>query len=80
MKQEAPPKAGLLVLAPDGALYAMSWFHRDFYKVNPMNAATSLVSSGPHRDSTGMALSPVPEPLGLGVLAIGIVALGRRRP
>lgn len=51
--------------APNGGLIAMSWFHRDFYSVNTTSGATSLISAGPHRDSTGMALpalSPVPGP------------------
>jgi hypothetical protein len=56
-----------------GNLYAMSFYHRDFYTVNPTSGATTFVSTGPHRDTTAMALNPVPEPgtmafLGLGAL------------
>jgi hypothetical protein len=64
-----------------GTLYAMTWFHRWFYSVDPATGATTLVSTGPHRDSTALALLPVPEPgsgalLGLG---LGLVAW-RLRP
>jgi len=56
-----------------GSLYAMSFYHRDFYTVNPASGATTFVSTGPHRDTTAMALNPVPEPgpitfFGLGAL------------
>jgi hypothetical protein len=44
-----------------GMLYAVTWFHRWFYSVDPSTAATTFVSSGPHRDVTAMALSNVPE-------------------
>lgn len=46
-----------------GNLLAMTWYHRDFYQVNPANAATSLISNGPHRDVTGLAVlrTEVPE-------------------
>lgn len=67
--------------APDGRLIAMSWYHRDFYSVNVNTAATSLVSSGPHRDVTGMALSTNVVPAPASVIAWGIGAFGllRRR-
>jgi hypothetical protein len=64
---------------PAGVLYAMTWFHRDFYSVNPLTGATSLISNGPHRDVTGMALSPVPEPASLSALGAALIALTRRR-
>lgn len=65
-----------------GTLYAMTWFHRWFYSVNTTTAMTNFISSGPHRDSTGLALSPVPEPAagwmaGLGLVLVSICA--RRR-
>lgn len=59
-----------------GTLYAMTWFHRWFYSVAPATAATSFVSSGPHRDSTALALSPVPEAASALLLGLGIAALG----
>ncbi len=64
-----------------GTLYAMNWYHRDFYTVSTTNGATSLVSAGPHRDVTGMALPPaaVPEPTSLAALGLGGFALMRRR-
>ncbi len=63
-----------------GTLYAMTWFNRHFYSVNTGNGALSLVSSGPHRDATGMAFdsTPVPEP-GTICLSLGAFALLRRR-
>lgn len=64
---------------PGGVLYAMTFYHREFYTVNTTNGATSFLSVGPHRDTTAMALDPVPEPATLGALAIGLVALRRRR-
>lgn len=63
-----------------GTLYAMNWYHRDFYTVNATTGATALVSSGPHRDVTGMALpSAVPEPGSLAALGVGFLTLLRRR-
>ena len=64
-----------------GTLYAMTWFHRDFYSVNPLNGATSLISNGPHRDVTGLAIdaSVVPEPGSLLALGGGLVLLRRRQ-
>lgn len=61
-----------------GNLLAMTWFHRYYYTVSTTTAATSLISAGPHRDTTGMALEPVPEPAGYVVLVAGIAALARR--
>lgn len=61
-----------------GTLYAMSWYHRWFYSVSTVNATTSFVSAGPHRDVTAMAL-PVPEPAALVGLAIGSAILLLRR-
>jgi hypothetical protein len=39
-----------------GQLLAMTWYHRDFYAVNPANAGMTLISNGPHRDVTGLAV------------------------
>jgi hypothetical protein len=65
-----------------GTLYAMSWFNRWFYTVDPANGTTSLVSTGPHRDGTAMALV-VPEPstciMALAGLACGGYLVKRRR-
>jgi hypothetical protein len=55
-----------------GTLYAMTWFHRWFYTVDPATAATTFVSAGPHRDATGMALLAIPEP---GSLFLTLTAL-----
>jgi hypothetical protein len=57
-----------------GTLHAMTWFHRWFYSVDPVTAATALVSSGPHRDATGMAL-PIPEPGTLALTLMGLAAI-----
>lgn len=62
-----------------GTLYAMTWFHRYFYSVSTTTAATTFISAGPHRDTTGMALDPVPEPASVCVLLAGLGWLGRRR-
>lgn len=63
---------------PSGTLYAMSFYHRYFYSVSTTTGATTLLSTGPHRDTTAMALDPVPEPATLGVMALGSVGLLRR--
>jgi hypothetical protein len=71
-----------------GNLLAMSWFHRDFYLVNPSTGGTTLISSGPHRDVTGLAVvppaqiqqAPVPEAATwIAGIALGLLALGRRQ-
>jgi len=62
-----------------GNLYAMTFFHRYFYTVNTTNAATTLASTGPHRDTTAMALNPVPEPATLVIFGVGVLTLARRR-
>ena len=66
---------------PTGTLYAVSFYHRDFYSVNVTTAATSFISSGPHRDVYAMALNPsvVPEPGTIAGLAVGIAAYLRRK-
>jgi hypothetical protein len=64
---------------PSGTLYAMTWYHRDFYTVNAANGATSLYSNGPHRDVTGMALEAVPEPGTIAVILGGMAMLRRSR-
>ena len=61
-----------------GTLYAMSWFHRYFYTVSTTSAATSLVSTGPHRDVTAMAFA-VPELSSAIGLAWGSLILIRYR-
>lgn len=62
-----------------GNLYAMSFYHRDFYTVNPTTGATTFVSTGPHRDTTAMALNPVPEPTAATLFAMGALALSGRK-
>jgi hypothetical protein len=58
-----------------GTLVAMTWFHRWFYSVDPATAATTLMSIGPHRDSTAMALMPVPEPATTALWGLGLAAV-----
>lgn len=62
-----------------GTLYAVSWFHRHFYSVSLVDGSTTFVSAGPHRDTTAMALDPVPEPATLVALGLGVLAMRRRR-
>lgn len=62
-----------------GTLYAMSFFHRYYYTVSTTTAATSLLSVGPHRDTTAMAMNPVPEPATVAILALGALALRCKR-
>lgn len=62
-----------------GTLYAMSWYHRWFYTVSTTNAATTLLSTGPHRDVTAMGLTvAVPEPATLAVGVLCSMLLARR--
>lgn len=63
---------------PTGTLYAVSFYHRDYYAVNTATAATTFISTGPHRDVYAMALNPsvVPEPGSLIALAVGAIGLG----
>lgn len=69
----------------NGTLLAMTWYHREFYTVNPSTAATTFLSTGPHRDVTAFAVTAtnVPEPgTWAGALAAGVAvggALLRRR-
>ncbi len=62
-----------------GTLYAVSFYHRYFYTVSTATAATSFISAGPHKDTTGMALNPVPEPATLACFAVGSMLLRRRK-
>lgn len=62
-----------------GTLYAVSFYHRFFYTVSTSNAATILISTGPHKDTTGMALNPVPEPATLACFVLGGLLLRRRK-
>ncbi|MFZ4507956.1 MAG: PEP-CTERM sorting domain-containing protein [Fimbriimonas sp.] len=66
-------------VAPDGTLYAMTWFHRYFYTVNTTTATTTFVSMGPHRDVTGMAFRVVPEPASLVALGVATAMFLRRK-
>lgn len=61
-----------------GTLHAVTWFHRWFYSVSPTTAATSFISAGPHRDTTALALTPVPEPASAVMFCLGLAALGGR--
>jgi hypothetical protein len=61
-----------------GNLIAMTFFHRYFYTVSPTTAATTFISAGPHRDTTGLALSPVPEPGSWEMLLAGAMLVGWR--
>lgn len=66
-----------------GNLLAMKWYHRDFYQVNPANAATSLISNGPQRDVTGLAIlrAEVPEAgtwAAAAVVALAVWSVGCR--
>lgn len=62
-----------------GNLYAMTFFHREFDIVNTSTGATTFVSTGPHRDTTAMALNPIPEPGALAISGIAALALLRRK-
>ena len=64
-----------------GTLYAVTWFHRWFYSVAPGTAATNFISSGPHRDTTALALKPVPLPPAAWLLgsALGLMGWMRRK-
>jgi hypothetical protein len=64
-----------------GTLYAVTWFHRWFYSVSPATAATTFISSGPHRDSTALALQPVPVPAAAWLFgsALGVMGWLRRK-
>lgn len=63
---------------PSGSLVAMTFYHRWFYTVSPTTGATTFISAGPHRDTTAMALAPVPEPASAGMLLGGLMAIGWR--
>ncbi|MBC8066246.1 MAG: PEP-CTERM sorting domain-containing protein [Chlorobia bacterium] len=62
-----------------GTLYAMTWFNRYFYSVSTLTGSTSLISTGPHRDTTAMALNPVPEPASLAALGASLLFMARKR-
>lgn len=62
-----------------GNLYAMSFYHREFYTVNTANGATTYLSTGPHRDTTAMALNPVPEPTTLALFGMSALVLSWRK-
>jgi len=59
-----------------GTLHAVTWFHRWFYTVSPTTATTTFLSSGPHRDSTALALQPVPVPPAAWLFGGGLAVLG----
>ncbi len=61
-----------------GTLHGVTWFHRHFLTINPITAATSTISVGPHRDSTAFALNPVPEPTSALAWGPGFLAIRRR--
>lgn len=72
-----------------GNLLAMSFYHREFDLVNPANGATTFMSVGPHRDTTGLAVDTASFPAGAGAapevgtwvggIVVGLAALARRR-
>lgn len=61
-----------------GTLYAMTWFHRHIYTVDPATAITAGLSVGPHSDSTALALLPVPEAPTAWLLGAGLAAFAAR--
>lgn len=65
--------------APSGNLIGVTFYHRYFYNVSTSTAATTLLSTGPHRDTTAMALNPVPEPATFALLPAAAAMLLRRK-
>ena len=61
-----------------GTLHAVTWFHRWVYAVSTSSAATSFLSAGPHRDTTALALLPVPEPSTAALALAGLAVLAWR--